>query len=378
MAASPSLGLFTVSTSTSALSLPQRGLLSVSTAAAMRQALAQGLWDQQFPSERRLCELFRVSRPTVRAALDILARERAVGLERRRRKRLLPVGTQPAAAASRKIVIVTQPHGTLGPVVTFAGIEELQADLRRHGFETEVFVCRGRGLPAELRQMTAYLRQNAVRCVVLVTVRRELQQWFAGRPVPTLVLGSCDAAATLPSFDVDHRAVCRHAAGVFLSRGHRRLALIVPESPTGGDLAAVKGFREAVPAHGRGGAEAVIVYHRGTTPSLTARLDALFRSPRPPTALLVAHARIALITLVYLLNRGLAVPDRVSLISRDQDVIFADLAPAMAHYAFDVRGRTRRMVRLILRLVQRQSLPTKPNLIFPRFVAGGTLRSLRG
>jgi len=359
------------------LEIPQRALLSVQTAAALRTALHQGVWPKDIPSERRLCDMFHVSRPTVRAALNILAKEGLIALHHRQRIRVAATRQVRRSARSRKIIIVTHQLYSQWPSSTYQSMSELQAYLGKHGIECELFVCRPQGIPAQLPKIAEFIRQNHVLCGLLVTVRREVQQWFATLPIPSLVVGTCHASVSLPSFDVDYRSVCRHAAGVFLNKGHRRLALVVPASRGPGDQASVDGFLDAVLESAQPAAATVtVIDHDGTAQHLNSRLDTLFRTKAPPTAVLVASPRYFLMVLLYLLRRGTAVPAQVSLISRDQDPMLADLVPAVSHYAFDVTNSTRRLARLILKLIGQKYLPSEPNLIFPRFIAGGTVKAV--
>ena len=177
----------------------------------------------------------------------------------------------------------------------------------------------------------------------------------------------------LPSLDVDYRAVCRHAAGVFLRAGHRRLALLVPDYGVAGDLASEEGFRAGVAAHpGPDRATVTIVRHSGHHADLAARLAALLRSPGAPTALLVARPEHTVTTLVHLLKGGIRVPQAISLIARDHDPVYAG---TLSHYAFATDTFAQRLSRLMLHLVGRGHLPAEANLIFPRFVAAGTVQS---
>jgi LacI family transcriptional regulator len=257
------------------------------------------------------------------------------------------------------------------------GISEMRTHLAEHGFATEIVVCPRDNARAQRRKLEEFIRLNHVFCCVLLSISRELQEWFAARSIPALVIGSCHPKVKLPSLDFDQRSVCRHAAGVFLGRGHRYLALLVPDSGVAGDLASEEGFREGVELRVRTDeVRATIVRHNGTAQSITMKLDALFRSPQAPTALLVAKPQHVFIVIIYLLKRGLAVPDTVSLIARDHDYIFETVSPPIAHYTFDEDTYAHRLSRLMLQMVTQGYLSPEPNLIFPKYFAGGTVKQL--
>ena len=57
------------------LEVPKRLSLPSQVAAAIRKGIEENLWAKYLPGERRLSDLLQVSRPTVRAALHLLAKE---------------------------------------------------------------------------------------------------------------------------------------------------------------------------------------------------------------------------------------------------------------------------------------------------------------
>jgi LacI family transcriptional regulator len=216
------------------------------------------------------------------------------------------------------------------------------------------------------------MQQNRVFCCVLLSLSREMQEWFAAHSIPALVLGSCHPSVRLPSLDVDHRSVCRHAVGILRGKGHERIAFIVPNSNVAGDLASEAGFVEGFGRRPAGEpAEPLILRHEGTAANLTAKLAGLFASSRRPTALLVAKPQHVLSVVAYLLKHGIKVPGSVSLIARDHDHLFEN---TISHYGFEGETFAHRLSRLMLQMVNKGSLPTEPNLIFPRYVAAGTVK----
>ena len=366
-----------MSSSSTPFDLPKRFSLSAQAAASIRKAIHDGTWEEYLPSERRLCELFQISRPTIRTALHLLAREGLIEIRQGRRNRLLSSPREISHRQNRLVGLVTpEPFAHVSPTA-YQGISEMRAHLAEHGFATEILVCPPRSARAQRRKMEEFVRQNRVFCCVLLSVSKELQSWFSDHAVPALVLGSCHPEIKLPSLDVDYRSVCRHAAGTFFGKGHRTIALVVPNSGVAGDLASEVGFAEAAEQRPQSdGARALIIRHNGTAQHIGIKLDALFNSPQPPTALLVAKPQHVFIVIIYLLKRGLSVPDTVSLMARDDDHIFDTVSPPIAHYAFEEGGFAHRLSRLMLQMVSQGYLSSEPNLIFPKYVAGGTIKTI--
>lgn len=341
----------------------------------MRKAIAEGTWQGHLPSERQLCGVLQVSRPTIRTALHQLAKEGLIKIEQGRRNRLLNPPRRTEPGQSRLVGLVTlEPVASMSQAA-YQNISEMRTHLAGHGFATEIFVCQAGSVRAQCRKLEDFIRRYRVLCCVLLSVSKELQQWFAERPFPALVLGSCHAGVTLPSLDTGYRSVCRHAAGIFLSKGHRRIALVVPNSGVAGDLASEEGFREAIEQRRQqGDARAIIVRHNGTAQNISYKLDALFSSDDAPTALLVAKPQHVFIVVIYLLKRGLSVPDTVSLIARDHDRIFEAVSPPISHYKCESDAFEHRLSRMILQLAREHHLPPEASLVFPKYFPGGTVK----
>lgn len=358
---------------TAMFDVPRRLSLSVQVANSVRKAILDGAWKDYLPSERHLSELFKASRPVVHTALHLLAKENLVDIQKCRRTRLLARGNRLASPRSRLVTFVTGEPTSQIPSAAFQGINEIRAHLAEEGYSTETLVCQYSSAKSQRRKVEAFIRQNRVACCILRSVSRELQEWFSRHSLPALVLGSCHPTAKLPSLDVDYRAVCSHAAGIFLSKGHRRLALVVPNSGLAGDLMSEEGFREAVASRPDRGAHATVMRHNGSADHLLAKLDELFHGPNHPSALLVARPQHTFAVIMYLLRRGLTVPDTVSVIGRDYDPLFGT---SISHYPFSGSAYIHRLSRLVAQMVGNRFLPPEPSLVFPQYFSGGSVRKI--
>jgi len=353
---------------------PQRIALADQAAAAIQRAIDQGAWTDFLPSERRLCEMCRVSRPTIRAALHALANDGLIEIQQRQRNRIIRRQTAAAAKPRRHIAIVTHETFSHTPSAAYFSLSEMRAFLHEHGYTTEVFVCGRRGEGAQHRQIEAIARDERIVCAILVSASREIHRWFASNSLPALVLGSGFDDIPLPCLDVDYRAIGRHAAGLLLSKGHQRIAYVVPDSRHGGDLACERGFLDVVDRQVPFAAvRPVIVRHDGTPKGLRNQLAILFNSPERPTGILVAKPQCMISVMFYLLERGLSIPRDVSVVCRDRDDLFDKMLPAVAYYTFEVEGFSNQLTRSILKMVGQRSGQPGPSFIVPHFVAGATV-----
>lgn len=360
------------------LQIPPRQSLVTVVATAIRQNIEDGEWKEFIPGERQLCRALDVSRPTVRAALVSLANAGWISRERGRRRRIeRRTDPQQPLAQSRQIVLVMpEPLSHLPPIVG-QGIEEMRARLAENGIAVEMLVCPGYNFQMQRRRLAGFLRRNQVLGCVLLSVTRELQHWVARCGIPALVLGYCLGQVKLPSLDVDHRLVCRHAAGILLGKGHRRMALVMPRVDLGGYLASEQGFREAVEQSRYRDGRIEVVRHNGTAVDIVAHLDRLFASSTPPTALLVVRPQYVFVVIMYLLKRGITVPHQVSLIARDENHLFEVVDPPITHYRFEDQAFGRALTRLMMRMIRGRQLPPVPHLIRPEYFAGGTVARCR-
>lgn len=342
-------------------------------AAALRAALRAGELADPLPGEHELARRLGISRPSVRLAVAQLAAEKLVRVQKGRRTRL--VGLPAAATAPvRPTVCVVAPSVLQGqPLAAHPLLLHLRALVASRGIRwEEVRDAKLGGARPERRLAEIVGRRQGV-CWILFSAPEPVQRWFAAGRRPALVVGSAPPGLALPSVDVDFRALGRHAAGAMLARGHRRLALIIPENPMPGDTACRDGFREQVAR--RGGAEVSVVdVTAGERADVfKARLDAVFGAAQRPTAVLGMRSANTLAFYVHALERGWAIPDEVSVVSRDTHPLLEASLPALTRYGASTTRLATRAVRLAEQWLAGRRVPAKASLVTPAFIPGGTL-----
>jgi DNA-binding LacI/PurR family transcriptional regulator len=177
--------------------------------------------------------------------------------------------------------------------------------------------------------------------------------------------------------DFDYRAVCRHAAGQFLQRGHRRIVLFLQATGAAGDQESEAGFLEAFRTKAGAAATPIVCQHDGTPASIRQRLETLLGQPPAPTAFLVGRSMPALMVASELTRRGWHLPRDASVIARDSDHFLEFFSPALARYLADPEVHARRLARLVIQLARGAAQRPRQIRIMPEFLHGKSLGEAR-
>lgn len=356
----------------SALKPPQRVSLAAETARSLKEGIRSGHWRHSLPGERELVQRLQVSRQTLRAALDELAREGLLECGSRKRRRIISEQqATPASSAPRVIALLSsRPLQTLAPSFVVM-LDELREHLSQRGYSLEVHVSQTCFSPRPARALDRLTRCSPAAAWLLLGSLEALQRWFSDQAFPCLVIGSCAPGILLPSIDTDYRATCRHAGGLLRRKGHQRIALIRPEEAYGGETGSELGLKEA---WGTGpSAQLQVLRHDGTAAHVCELLEKALRSAQPPTACLVGRAHHALTVMMYLLQRGLRIPQDMAVISRDDEAFLHHAVPAVTRYEVSASQFARRLCTATLRLAETGSLPVKDIRLVPKLVRGESL-----
>ncbi|MBL9203007.1 MAG: substrate-binding domain-containing protein [Opitutaceae bacterium] len=354
--------------------LPQRHSLVTQTVAILRREITTGTWRGWLPGERRLCALLRVSRNTLRAALEELQRARIIEAHHGTGHRILrvPEGGSSTAKPTAVTLLMPDPLDQLRPSQAL-WVDELRELLIEQGHRLRVLHGRPYFQPAAGRALQRLVPQHPSACWILTLGTEPAQRWFAQAGVPCVAAGSIYPGIDLPSVDLDYRALCRHAVGSMLAAGHRRIVFLTHQSRRAGDLEGEAGFLEGARGSRRASPEVQIVHHEPTVEHLGQAVQRLMQQARRPTALLVASSNYYLTVATRLAQLGLRVPRDVSLISRDEDPFLPFVLPAPARYHTHPHDFAKRLLRVVLELIEGGSVAQRQIRIVPEFFRGESL-----
>ncbi len=346
---------------------PQRVPLTALAARSLREAISEGNWRDYLPGERELGAMLQVSRQTLRGALAMLREEGVLDVSSRQRWRILNQSGRDVPVSRIVAAISARPLEAMNPSAIVM-VDQLRADLSRAGLELVIHVSAACFSDKPSRALESLTRRSPAAVWLLFGSLDPMQRWFQRAEVPCIVVGSCVNGLALPSVDVNHRAVCRHAGALLRRKGHRHIAFVRPEGEFGGDTESEEGLREAL-AQGEG-TKLHVLRHNGTPVHLCSLLDRLERQPQAPTAFLVARAHHALTVVTHFLQKGRRIPRDVAVISRDDDLFLAHAVPVVTRYASSPLLFARKLCYLIRQMADGSAAMKQPIRLMPTLIAG--------
>lgn len=337
-------------------------------AAALRTEIEQGTWRDALPGERALAARLQVSRRTLRKAL---AQLRTDGVLSTRPSSATTVARRAGRAAPRTsntvALLLPEPLEGVRPF-TVLWVYRLMSLLQDRGLHLEVFSGAKYYRPNAARALHRLVRTNVACCWLLARSNRSLQTWFAESGQPALVVGTAHPGVPLASVDIDHRALCRHAAGQFARHGHATLCLMLEEIDHAGDQESELGFREGL----KPGATALVCRVPRSRAAIIRELKRLLNLRTPPTGFLFSNSYTYLTVQSYLAEAGHLPPRDISLVARDVEPFLEFLHPEPAFYRISP-DRMARALNAALRRVLGRDRTIFATRIMPEFVAGASL-----
>lgn len=353
--------------------------LPAQVAAALREEIDRGVWSEWLPGERTLTEILQVSRKTLRKALSQLQREGRVeaihGLGNRIAAR---ASTAASSTPTEPIVafLTPDPLERMRPY-TSLWVNQLKTLLSEKSARLRAFDGRKFFTQHPAKALEKLLAQHPAACWLLANSAEATQQWFSKRAIPCVIAGSCHPGIDLPQVDLDHYALCRHAAGVLLGAGHRRVALLNERSGRAGDVESEAGFIAGVRESLHGDALPLVIHHEHSSTSLGKAVQRLLEATNPPTALLVSNGASYLTVISVLAQRGLRVPRDVSVVSRDDEPFLEFLVPPPTRYATSPLVFAKKLLKPLLQSLAGEAVVPRNTRILPAYTKGGSLGAPR-
>jgi DNA-binding LacI/PurR family transcriptional regulator len=306
--------------------------IAAQVADALCAEIGDRVWTGMLPGERALAEKYQVSRKTLRKALAHLREQGLVTTGRSRGSEVCLARRRRRVATSPRIALLLPEPLEASRPYTSLWVNRLMVLLHDIGHPLEIHTgSKFYGQHAG-RSLSRLCAAHPSRCWLIARSNRALQEWFVSSGVPAIITGSAHPGVRLPSVDIDHRALCRHSATLFLRHGHRRLALFLEPGGHAGDAESAAGFGEGV-ASKADAAEPLVCMPERTPGSIIRESKRILARSDPPTGWLVSNSYSYLTVLSYFASIGLRVPHDVSVVSRDAETFLRFMHPTPTYYS---------------------------------------------
>ncbi len=206
------------------------------------------------------------------------------------------------------------------------GMEDV---LRKHGYATIICDCR---TDKELeREAVDFLYRKRVDGIINIPVDAEgahLRQ-FAGAEKPVIVIDRKLPKLFCDSILVDNRTAAKQAVDILLQNGHRSIGLLTGPADVYTAKERYLGYVEALRAAGITPEEDLIVHSDYTIRGAAEGAARLLDTHPEMTALFAANYELTMGAMIVLNERGIAIPDEISVIGFDNREFARALQPAL-------------------------------------------------
>jgi DNA-binding LacI/PurR family transcriptional regulator len=227
-------------------------------------------------------------------------------------------------------------------------------------------------LGSNITRIARYVEQTRADAWIIGAGSREILEWFAKRGTPAFAMfgvrDEVPIAATGPDKGTTLAEVTRH----LLTLGHRRISFIVrhevrhPKPARG-----IRAYLDELEAAGITTGAFNLPDWEETREGFERLLGSFFNGPTPPTALILDEAFEFNAAYHHISQKGLRVPNDVSLVCTDYDPGFDWCEPPVAHIRWDYPPVVRRIVRWANNVAQGKD-DLRQTLTKAEFVKGGT------
>lgn len=320
------------------------------------------------PGVLRLEKSFGINRKTIELALQMLEVEGIIESQGagRRRKIVGPRGGVKLRSLRVEILLSEVTDMKLDYMI------EIQHALAKAGHAVSFLSESMADMQMDVARIARKVKRSDADAWVVLGGSREVLEWFASQPLPTLAIFGRKRGLPLAGVGPDKPPAYVATTQALIGLGHRRIVLLarprrcLPE-PGASEMA----FLNELASHGLPVSDYNLPIWEESVEGFHSCLESLFEL-NPPTALIIQEATLFAAAQQFLAQRQIRVPQDISLVCTDEDPNFAWCLPAISHIRWDSRPVVRRVVRWAAN-VSNGKVDLRQTLGSAQFIAGGTI-----
>ena len=252
------------------------------------------------------------------------------------------------------------------------------AQMRLHGYSLYLVNTNGQ---AEEESAAIDMLQHGRADGVIMTINNETDERTRKRMmelrIPSVLLDR-DIPLEIDAVLTDHAAGMTQAAHYLIGLGHRRIALLSASTEIRPGRERVRGFVEAFQRNGLPVPEDLIRARSLSVEFGLHEANLLLGSAVPPTAIIAAGNRILVGVLKAVQQRGLRIPQDLSLISCDQTDLALLYPGPITLIDRDIREVGRTAAQFLLERLEQAGGPARRMMVPTRLILGGSCAPVVG
>lgn len=207
-------------------------------------------------------------------------------------------------------------------------------------------------------------------CWILYRTTEEVQLWFKRKSIPCLVRGVSYPSSNLPYLDTHWEVLAGHAAGYLYQKGHRRIALCIPDSKLRGNRLMEQGFLSFQGEH----YTPYVIRMPSDAIKAAQELNRIDLADTGITALISTRSRMLISIISWAATMAKSIPEEISLLSLVHEPYLNHVTPPITSYRSPAEKTTRRLIRMIEALLEHRRISN--SLILPELCPGQSISTL--
>ena len=340
---------------------------SQQVAAHLRGELLQGRWSGTMPGVPALAAELEIDRKTAALALAHLEAEGLLVSQGpgRRRKIVLPEELAKPPALRVAILLYEQSDQSLDYFI------DSKSTLEAAGHTVFYTPSNLTEIKMDVRRLARMVGKIEADAWVVGAGTGEVLEWFQQQKIPVFANGGLRLKLKIAGIGPDNIPAILEATRRLIELGHQRIVFLDSLYNFSEPRAAGRAFLDALSAAGITVGSYNMPGWEGGLEGLYAYLDSSFQRT-PPTAIIAGSGANYFATQSFLVNRGIRVPQDLSLICVDNDPYFNQCQPSVSHLRWSSRPVANRIVSWVRNISQGKE-DTRQTLIKAEFVEGGTV-----
>lgn len=165
-------------------------------------------------------------------------------------------------------------------------------------------------------------------CWILYRTTEEVQLWFKRKGIPCLVRGVSYPSSNLPYLDTHWEVLAGHAAGYLYQKGHRRIALCIPDSKLRGNRLMEQGFLSFQGEH----YTPYVIRMPSDAIKAAQELNRIDLADTGITALISTRSRMLISIISWAATMAKSIPEEISLLSLVHEPYLNHITPPITSY----------------------------------------------